>query len=62
MEQGADPRGIAGCKRRLEGVEPARGGAPGLRRVLELLEGLIEIVHRRLAPRRCSRSRLTLDL
>ena len=54
MERCADPRGIAGQERRLEGLEPARGGTPGLFRELELVQGLVEIVHRRPAMGRCS--------
>ncbi|WP_222440760.1 hypothetical protein [Siccirubricoccus deserti] len=55
MEQGANLRGITGYQCRLEGLEPGRNGTPMLFRNLELTQGLIKFIHRRLAPRRYSR-------
>jgi hypothetical protein len=45
MEQGADPRGIAGSKHRLEGGEPVFFTTPGPLCGLKFKEGLIEIAH-----------------
>jgi hypothetical protein len=44
MEQCPDPRGVAGYQGRLKGLQPTRGGTPGLFRELELAQGLNEVV------------------